>query len=496
MGSNSFRLVVYGWEKEGPWMLLDEIREPVRIGAGIDSGGRLAPDRIEHAVATAEVFAAFCRASGIKDIDAVGTSAIRDASNRDELLDAVSERTGIEVRVISGEEEARYGWLAIANSTTVEDGFGLDMGGGSIQLMRMEGRELVDSVSLPLGAVRVSERFLPGEEASKKDVKALRKHVAEQLEGLDWFGGGGRFAGIGGGLRNMAAAVQKMQGYPEIGVGGFRLRVGALDDLVDELAGLPASRRGDVPGIKPDRGDVILGAALVLAEVLKRGGLDEIEVSEAGLREGIFFECFLGNRDQPLLDDVRDQSVMNMARRFHWEGEHLDHVASLSEQLYDGLVEEGLRSGDDWERELLWAACMLHDVGAAIDYDDHHKHSRYLILNAGLPGYDQRELYLVALLTRYHRKGDPDTSEMGPLAKKKDDERLVLLSSILRLAEQLERSRDGSVKGLSVESQNGRLLIQAKTGRDDRVAIWSARRNADLLEQAIGRKVEIERAGS
>jgi exopolyphosphatase/guanosine-5'-triphosphate,3'-diphosphate pyrophosphatase len=494
MGSNSFRLVVYGWHEDGPWMLLDEIREAVRIGAGVASEGRLAPDRVEHAVATAEVFAAFCRASGVDEIDAVGTSAIRDAENRDEFIDAVRERTGIEVRVISGEEEARYGWLAIANSTTVDHGFGLDMGGGSIQLMRLEDRHLADAVSLPLGAVRVSERFLSGEEASKKDIKALRKHVARELEEIDWFGGGGRLAGIGGGLRNLAAAAQKMQSYPEIGVGGFHLTADALDELVDQLAELPASKRAGVPGIKPDRGDVILGAALVLAEVMKRGGFDSIEVSEAGLREGIFFECFLADHDEPLLEDVRAQSVLNMARRFHWEGEHLDHVASLSEQLYDGLVENGLRDGDDWERELLWAACMLHDVGAAIDYDDHHKHSRYLVLNAGLPGFEQRVLYLVALLTRYHRKGDPDASEMGPLAKKTDDERLELLSSILRLAEQLERSRDGSVKALSVHADDGVVRIEARTKRDERVAIWSARRNADLLERALGKKVEIERA--
>ena len=325
-------------------------------------------------------------------------------------------------------------------------------------------------------------------------MKALRQHVSDQLSQVDWFGGGGRLAGIGGGLRNIATAVQKAQGYPEIGVGGFELSAKALDELVEELAALPASKRAGVPGIKPDRGDVILGAALVLAEVLRRGGFDGIEVSEAGLREGIFFERLLANRDEPLLDDVRGQSVLNMARRFHWEGSHLDHVASLSEQLYDGLADAGLYEPDDWERELLWAACMLHDVGAAIDYDDHHKHSRYVILNAGLPGFGQRELYLVALLTRYHRKGDPDTSEMGPLAKKKDDERLVLLSSILRVAEQLERSRDGSVKGLSVEARNGSLLIQAKTRRDERVAIWSARRNADLLEKALGQRVEIERA--
>ena len=491
MGSNSFRLVVYGWEEDGPWMLTDEIREAVRVGAGMGKRRRMAQDRIEHAVATCAVFAAFCKASGVEEIEAVATSAIRDAENQDELLDAVRERTGIEPRVITGDEEARYGWLAVANSTTVEDGFGLDMGGGSIQLMRLEGRSLAESCSLPLGAVRVSERFLPGEKASRKEMKALRKHVAEQVEELDWFGGGGRLAGIGGGLRNMAAAAQKQAGFPEVGVGGFGLSTDQLEQLIEALAEQPASRRGQTPGIKPDRGDVILGAALVLAAVMEAGGFDEIEVSEAGLREGVFFDRFLEGKRPPLVTDVREQSVLNMARRFHWEGEHLDHVVSLSTQLYDGLTQAGLWKEDDWERDLLWAAGMLHDVGAAIDYDDHHKHSLYLILNAGLPGWSQRELRLIALIARYHRKGEPDVGPMGPLAKKRDGERLRLLAGITRLAEQFERSRDGSVRDLHVASDNGVVRLEARTRREDPVAIWSARRNADLLASAIGRDVEI-----
>ena len=162
LGSNSWRLVVYGYEPGTPWWnLVDEIREAVRIGAGMGEDGILQPERIDRAVHTAAVFASFCRASGIEQVEIVATSAIRDASNRDELLTAIRERTGLQPRVISGREEARYGWLAIANSTTLEDGFGLDIGGGSIQAMQLAGRRLAEAGSLPLGSVRVSERFSP-----------------------------------------------------------------------------------------------------------------------------------------------------------------------------------------------------------------------------------------------------------------------------------------------------------------------------------------------
>src|SRR5215208_1576483 len=148
LGSNSWRLVVYGYEPDTPWWsLVDEIREAVRVGAGMGEERMLRPERVDRALHTAAVFASFCRASGIDAVETVATSAIRDAANSAELLDAIREQTGLHPRVISGREEARYGWLAIANSTTLADGFGIDLGGGSIQVMRLAGRRLEDAES-------------------------------------------------------------------------------------------------------------------------------------------------------------------------------------------------------------------------------------------------------------------------------------------------------------------------------------------------------------
>jgi exopolyphosphatase / guanosine-5'-triphosphate,3'-diphosphate pyrophosphatase len=494
MGSNSWRLVVYGYEPGTPWWsLVDEIREAVRISAGMrQRGDALRPERVELALHTAAVFSAFCRASGIDRIEAVATSAIRDAANGPELLDRIREQTGLSARVISGSEEAYLGWLAIANSTTIEDGFGLDMGGGSIQTLRLEARRLVTSASLPLGSVRVSEEFLPGEKASEKGMRSLRKRVAAELSEIGWWEGGGRIVGIGGTIRNLAAAAMKRRDLPDIDVQGFSLSRDALEQLIEELANRPASKRGGVSGIKPDRGDVILGGALVLAAALERGGFDAIEVTEAGLREGIFFKRLLGQR--ALFMDVRQESVENLAHRFHTDQDHVHHVASLSLAMFDGLAAAGLHDLGAAERELLWAACVLHDIGTAIDYDDHHRHSQYLILNAGLPGYSPRELVLIGLIARYHRKGAPDASQLGDLAQPGDARRLGVLCGVIRLAEQLERSRDRSIRAVSVGSANGAVELRATTAPDGdpSVPIWAARRNAGLLADAIGRPVEIE----
>jgi exopolyphosphatase/guanosine-5'-triphosphate,3'-diphosphate pyrophosphatase len=297
--------------------------------------------------------------------------------------------------------------------------------------------------------------------------------------------------GIGGTIRNLAAAAMKRLTIPDIDVQGFQLTREALEELIDELASRPASKRAQLKGIKYDRADVILGGALVLATAMEVGGFDSIEVTEAGLREGIFFERLLGERE--LFEDVRAESVQNLAHRFEHHGEHDLHVWTLSRSMFDGLAAAGLHDLGAAERELLWAACLLHDIGVAVNYDDHHRHSHYLTLNAGLPGFDPRELILIGLVARYHRKGAPDASELGDLARPGDEERLRLLCGVIRLAEQLERSRDQAITEVRVSANGGGVALEATTNPalDATVPIWAARRNADLLAEALGRDVEI-----
>jgi exopolyphosphatase/guanosine-5'-triphosphate,3'-diphosphate pyrophosphatase len=503
MGSNSFRLVVYGCEAGRYWQHVDEIREAVRVGQGMGDEGVLQPEPMERAVRTAKVFGSFCRAASIDEVHPVATSAIRAASNGRDLLARIARESGLEARVLDEAEEARYGYLAIANSTTIEDGFGIDIGGGSVQAMRLDGRKLTRSASWQLGAVRVSEAFLPDDDsASSKQLKALRKHVKSELESAEWFTReadakrGPRAVGIGGTIRNLASAAERRAGLPETDAQGYLLKRDDLESLIEELASMPPQKRGRVPGIKPDRGDVILGGAVVLATLMDQAGVDELEATDAGLREGIFFERFLESEDggEPLFPDVRGASVMNLAHRYMQDLQHPRHVARLSLDILDGLAGAGLAEATAEDRELLWAAGLLHDIGTAIDYDDHHKHSRYLILNARLPGFTPRELHLIALIARYHRKGEPDVEELGKLARKDDERRLAVLAGTIRLAEQLERSRDQTVSAVHVTSENadgGAVQIEPDAPADADVAIWSARRNADLLERALDRELEV-----
>jgi exopolyphosphatase/guanosine-5'-triphosphate,3'-diphosphate pyrophosphatase len=299
--------------------------------------------------------------------------------------------------------------------------------------------------------------------------------------------------GIGGAVRNLASASGHDLLAPyDLGVQGLVLSRKALAGLVETLAKLTPTERGDLPGIKPGRGDIILAAALTIEAVLELGGFAAIEATEAGLREGVFFDReLLGPHGEPLFDDVRQAAVRNLAIQYESDLVHVEHVAALSGQMFDSLADQGLIEPAEGERELLWAAAMLHDVGMTISYDDHHKHSRYLILNAGLPGFSPREKGLIGQMARYHRKGSPGLGEFAPLAREGDEELLARCAAVLRLAEQLERPRDQTVHGARVELVDGRAELHLEHSEDVTVARWAAERQRDLFERAFGRELRI-----
>jgi exopolyphosphatase/guanosine-5'-triphosphate,3'-diphosphate pyrophosphatase len=500
LGSNSFRLVVF-MAAEGWWKRTDEIYEPVRIGEGLAASGRLGEKPMRRALATLDVFAHFCRAAGLENgsVDAVATSAIRDAENAADFLVRAHERTGMPIRVLSREEEARCGYLAAVNSTTLTDGCVLDLGGGSLQLVGVADRLARESGSWRVGAVRMSERFLPPNgPAKRKQLEDLREYVARELEQASWLSQTGRrLVGLGGTVRSLATAAQRAAGLPSNGVQGMVIERGALDELVERLAALPAAERSTIPGIKPARADLILAGAIVVQGVLEAGGFDGLEATEAGLREGVFFERLLGRQEQPLFEDLRRTSVMNLATRYNIDAAHTRHVAALALGMFDELARLGLHEGDARERELLWAACMLHDIGMSVDYDDHHKHSRYLILNGGLPGFTPVEVATIAQAARYHRKGMPDPGPLAALFEDDDMARLNRCAVLLRLAEDLERSRDQLVRDVDISlldgkangngGGNGTGEVELRVIADGEAAVprWAASRETELFARAF-----------
>jgi exopolyphosphatase/guanosine-5'-triphosphate,3'-diphosphate pyrophosphatase len=503
LGSNSWRLVVFTFVPGVWWRRTDELYETVRIGAGLGETGQLSDAAMQRGLETLGVFARFCASAGIapSQVHAVATSAIRDASNGQEFVRAAEAQTNLRIEILSEDEEARLGYLAAVNTSTLREGAVLEIGGGSMQLIEVSGRRAGALRSLPLGAVRLTERFLPDEKpARKKELERVRAYVRDSLAELTWLpDSGDRLVGIGGAVRNLAAAAQLGADQLDIGVQGFVIERETLVELVQQLAALPPDERGIVPGVKPGRGDIILAAALAIDGVLDFGGFHGIEATEAGMREGLFFAReMLADRPEPLFEDVRAAAVRNLAIQYESDLGHVEHVATLALQMFDSLVEGGLIDPRHSERELLWAAAMLHDVGMTISYDDHHKHSRYLIVSAELPGFDPRERALIAQISRYHRKGAPKLGEMATLAARGDEELVARCAVILRLAEHLERGRDQSVRRARLRANGDGVDLHldaggADDGGDLVLPRWSVERYGDgeAFERVFGRRLVI-----
>ncbi|WP_217924042.1 Ppx/GppA phosphatase family protein [Miltoncostaea oceani] len=495
MGSNTFRLVVFRYRTGGSFQLVDEIRDAVRLSAGAGPAG-LHPDSLERAAHTARLYAAFVEAAGIDDVAAVTTSAARDAANRDDVMEALTAGGRLDVRVLSAEEEAWYGFLGAVNSTTLGDGHVLDLGGGSIQVSQVVGRGLERIVSRPLGAVRMTERFLPGARATRGDLKPLRKHVVKELADVPWIqDAGGRLVGVGGTIRTLAAMHQRATRYPLDELHGYLLPRTGIEELVDAMLELPATERSRLPGLKQDRADITLAGAVVIATALEQLGVDHVEICSQGLREGLFYERFLQPLDPPLIRGVRRQSVLNLVEVYRCDVPHAAHVCELALGIYDELARVGMHTIDRRERELLWAAGMLHDAGVTVDYNDHHKHGFYLILNSGLPGFRHAELAMIALLVRAHRKALPNPAPLEGVLDDDDVDRLQRLACCLRIAEQLERGRARGVTGVEVDAPDGELVLRVRAEGDPAVALWSAALEGPVVQRAFERRLRIEVAG-
>ncbi len=488
LGSNTARLVVFSFEP-GKWFVLDtEIRERVRLGQGLGEDGELTPDAIDRAVAALDLFSDFAAASGLENLEVIATSAVRDASNRSEMLARIGS-LGFAVDSVSGEEEAQLGVVAVANGFDLKDAWVIDLGGGSAQVSRMSQRRYRRGGAFPLGALRLTDTYLASDPPKPKEVKALEKRVrAELAETLDQLAGDPvPVVAMGGTIRNLARAAQRLRGYPLDVMHGYFLRREDLETVTEELLGRTARKRGALSGISGDRADIILAGALVFRVILRAADRDGVWISGNGVREGAFYTHFLP--EPHTLADVRRFSVENLAHQYMQPAEHLERVRRLARRLFEEL--ESLHELGRREAGLLDAAATLHDIGMTVGYHLHHKHGSYLVLAARLNGYDHREQALLSLLVRFHRKGQPKLGPLADVACEGDEQLLATLTFCLRMAEMLERSRAGRVEDVRAKIGVEEVRLDVVAAEEPVVELWEASKQAPLFERAFGRRLEV-----
>ena len=495
LGSNTARMVVISTIPGYAYHLDDEIREVVRLREGMTRKGLSTP-AVNRALFTLRLFKRYCDGAGVDKIFATATSAVREARNGPLFVEQVQRDIGLSLQILDGEKEAYYGTLGVLNEVPLANGYVVDIGGGSAQISEVRDRRFKRGSALKLGSLALTERFVHSDPLNLHDYEAVVKEINRQLDTIPWLKKAARkpdvqLVGLGGTIRNLASIETVRLAYPLNTLHGFSLSRSSIARSIKQLQELPLSARRKISGLNSDRADIILPGALVIHNIMERLQKKTLTISVNGLREGLFFEQFWQHLSYPVVDNIRRFSVLNMARVYNYEKQHVAHVRYLANRLFEQLMP--LHGFGRAEQEILDSAALLHDLGTIIDYYDHHKHSQMLITNRGLPGYSPRETALIALLTRYHRKGKPSTAGFESLLKKGDDLLLIRLAAMLRLAEFLERGRNANVDDVNAFWDDSNLRLTVVADEYPAVEMWEAEKNAaSLMERAFNRQVLIE----
>lgn len=485
IGSNSGRVVVYRIDAAGQLRLLASTRAALRLVREVDSGHTLGPQAIARTLAALRDFRAIALGAGARRVVAVATAAVRDARDGAELIARVRRELRVEIHPIDGAEEARYGFLGALHGLPFESGLLFDMGGGSLQVTRFRGRRPLSAVSLPLGALRLSQAFLRSDPPEEAHRRRLRRHVRAQLEGA----GLGRLRaedvliGTGGTVRNLAKVDRRAHGYPITRVHGYtisRRRVRAITDLLAERR---QRKRDSVPGLSDERGDSIVGGAEGIATLMQVCGARLLHVSGQGVREGLAFNLIDGQ--VPSVAHVRRASIASLVARFEgWRAASAERRAALAGRLGRVLLP---RQASELLAALVLAARLL-DVGRSVDFFDRHEHTADIVLATELNGYAHREIALLSAVLR--RAGDDKADEhlLSPLVREDEHADIERAAVLLALADDIEERcpPEGPIE------LRCRLSDDALRARVPQLLAWRERSLDRRFERAFGRRLRVQ----
>jgi exopolyphosphatase/guanosine-5'-triphosphate,3'-diphosphate pyrophosphatase len=495
VGSNSVRLLVAEYDPASGLSVIDEMKDQPRLAAGLAATGCLDERAIERALLTLGRMREVCQRRGVRRIAAVATAAVREAENGPWFVRRVRQELDIPLRIIDAETEATLSYRSVAHHFRLagERTLVADIGGGSLELIGAVDGLVELTVSLPLGAVRLTELHMPGDRATHKELDALRVHIRKQLKrgisGRAW--SAATVIGSGGTFTSLGRMVQARRGQPTGDtVHGVSVTAAEVEQLIDWLVSRTPEQRRQVPGLNPERSDIILAGLALTAELLDWVRSRSLTVSAFGLREGLLLEM-AGAKETAAPDPLR--LFREFAERCQSDRRHVEHVRYLALQLFDQL---GRKLGCVPEdRILLEAAGLLHDVGQLVSYRKHHKHSYQLIMHAERLGLPPRERGLVALVSRYHRRPGPRKKHAEFAALPSEDQAVVRrLSALLRVADGLDRGHTAAVETVTAEIAPKRLTLKVAPrlkGADVELECWGGLRKADVLAKLLDREVEI-----
>jgi exopolyphosphatase/guanosine-5'-triphosphate,3'-diphosphate pyrophosphatase len=484
IGSNSGRVVVYRYQVGGHLQILAGSRASLRLIHDLDQSHRLTKEAVERAWEALRDFRAIAQGTGAERIVAVATAAVRDAENGPALIDRIRKELGIEARVLSGAEEAQFGFLGAVRGLPVEHGVLFDLGGGSMQVSRFRQRRLMSSVSLPLGALRLSEAFLESDPPSAGQIKRLREHVHAQLKqaGVALLEPGEELVGTGGTVRNLAKIDRRARDYPISRLHGYVVPRRRIKEITEELASLKLKKREQIPGLNDDRGDSVVGGALCVLTLMEVLDAPAVQVSGQGVREGLAVSLVADAL--PAIPAVRESSIAALVSRFDgWDAEQAARRRNLAEGL-DAALE--LRPHAEVREALLQAATVL-DIGRSIDFFDRHEHVADIVLATDLNGLSHRGIALLSAVVR--SAGDEDTraKSYAPLLTAEDGPAVARAAALLILADDIEeRCPRGQPVSLDCQVAKDEVRVRVPA-----LAGWRPRTVGERFARAYGRNLVV-----
>ncbi|NEW07758.1 Ppx/GppA family phosphatase [Paenibacillus sp. SYP-B3998] len=458
IGSNSIRLVIYELSENGAYRVVSEHKNSARLSERIGPDGLLHSKDILSIVPILSHYAILCTAHNVSTVRITATAAIRNATNSEEIVRILEEQTGLSIIVLSGEEEARFGFLGVINTIDIQDGIIVDIGGGSTEVTLFGNRKLLKSISFPFGSVNTTRQYTKNGLPTESETATIRQMVIEAIKEHPWITDSPDLPmiGLGGTIRALGKMSQKRFKSSIQLAHNYMVQPGEIDFFLKLLTPLSIDKRKRVDGLSKERADIIVPGLIILNTLCEAVKASQLIISGSGLRDGLFYEII--HPEQPIVDDVLDASIQNLLLLHPGEAlQHVRHVNKIALKLYDKLAP--LKQLKERTRRYLHAASLLYRIGTGIHYYQYSKHTQYIIAHARIDGFTHREIAICSLIASYKTKSRTHQAALlyKDLVDISDEWLIHELGTLLHLAIALDHSETQPVQDLDI-TQNDKTL--------------------------------------
>ena len=495
IGSNSARLVISHIYKNGAYNMVYNQKEALRLSQKVDGQNLLTEEAFTSTLDTMRSFAHMCKIYQADKTIAVATAAIRNASNGPELVAEVAEQTGIQLHIISGKTEAYISYLGVINTLDVKNGIIFDLGGGSTELILFKNRKILESVSLPLGAVNTTGMFNTRNEMPPNVYNDLNAFVMSRLAQYPWLKQSNLpLIGVGGTARTVAKIIQRAKKYPATKIHNYSYPIQTFRSFFNKLCLTNLEQRKKISGLSTERSDIILAGSSIISCLLEATGAKKLITGGCGLREGLFYDYYSKSNNAPLIaKNILERSRENTLRLFESDTAHARHITKLALAMFDGWME--LHKVRKSYRRLLETAALLHDIGITINFYSHARHSAYMIQNAKLFGLTHKEQIITSAIAGWHNgisKNYFKSRFYKEMLTENNWKLINKLSLLLALAESLDYSEMRMVHTLTPSFNKKNALLTLHAEHAPTIEMHQLKDHLSWFKKAFGVELKVE----